>query len=258
MSKFTTFGFDPPLRASATPSLMQCPMRAALLHLDVVESTSGEAAQTGSVAHAMIEHWHKGGAGVDSNELAAEFPDADRNKATKIFDAYAHDPRNQACEVAAIEHRLDFTVPTPSGDLPVVFQGTLDQLRREDGRLRLYDVKTGRVGGYAMTNAYAYQFAVYCVGATAFFGEPVEPGAIIRTQGYFARGAEPPSPEGVFYEMPITLDDCYRLVDNIVAVVERVRRGEIDVVPGDYCSWCPAGGVSVCLNESERFNENVA
>jgi hypothetical protein len=42
-----------------------------------------------------------------------------------------------------------------------------------------------------LLDIHAYQVAAYCVMATELLGEPVSPGALIRTAGYFEKGVDP-------------------------------------------------------------------
>src|SRR5262249_44629770 len=119
---------------------------------------------------------------------------------------------------------------------PVVRQGTLDQVRETPAGLRLFDVKTGRTEGAQMMDAYAYQVAAYCAMATDLLGEPVTPGARIRTAGYLVKDTTPAKePPGVFFHLPWTLADCRDLLDAVRLVVTSVRRGEVTFGPGPHC-----------------------
>jgi hypothetical protein len=241
------------LRASSLPYLIKCPWRAVMLYLDVIQDQSGPAAHTGNLAHAAVEHWHRD-AGKDLGAAVAamrarlsEFPLGDCIDAERHFRDYATDPRNAAAEVVANELPVEVTLKMGRRK-PIRIIGKLDQIRRVNGRLRLYDVKTGAVQGWDMLNEYAYQMAAYCVGATAKLGEDVHPGALIRTQGYRRRGVNPAaSPDGVFWECPYTLDDCRVLLDAVTVIVEQIRKGNVWQGPGPHCNWCPAKGLEGCL-----------
>lgn len=144
-------------------------------------------------------------------------------------------------------HEID-----PTGRM-VVLQGTLDQVRETPQGLRLYDVKTGRTEGVQMLDLYAYQVAAYCVMATELLGEPVAPGALIRTAGYLRPGVVPATePPGVFFSVPWGLADCRGLLDAVRLAVANIRCGEVNFGPGYHCAaTCPARGLQTCIAKWE-------
>lgn len=251
---WTRFGYDPPLRSSSLPYLIKCPARAMLLYTDLISDEGGKAAQTGSLVHLGVEAFHQGRKKSTCEKrirTSKEFPEGDRDEAIRHFDAYVRDPRNQTTPVK-VEEKIELTLDPPDGsDLPIRVFGTLDQIREVNGEWYLFDVKTGKVQGWDMVNDYAYQVAAYCVGATKTFGRPVHPGALIRTQGYFKRGQFPPEtePDGVFFEIPWKLDQCYTLLEMVRRQVGLIRQGHPTIGPGAHCNWCPAGGIGGCIVE---------
>jgi hypothetical protein len=239
-----------------------------MLHLSALNNTGGKAADTGSAVHRAVEAWHRNGQNYEGalDVMAAskgDYPLADLNDARLHFRPYTEDPRNINAEIVAIEQKVQFTI-TPSVDdptqAPIVIQGTLDQIRRVGGALSLYDVKTGeRIDGWTMMHAYALQIAGYCIGATGLFGEPVHPGAIIRTRGYRVRGVKAHTePAGVFFEYAWGLPQCELLMDAVRNVVSAVRSGRVWPGPGDHCSYCPAKGLDNCLPRLHELRLTVS
>jgi len=250
-----------PLRASGLPSLGICPMRHFLTFQGLLADPGNAAAEVGSLVHEIVAGWHRNGFDEDAAVAAVgdwrqRFPLV--AAAGRYGDALAHargycaDPRNKVRPVL-IEQPVSLALPPhetdPTGRM-VVIQGTLDQVRETPAGLRLFDVKTGRTEGAQMMDAYAYQVAAYCVMATELLGEPVAPGALIRTAGYLVKDSAPAEePPGVFFHLPWTLADCRDLLDAVRLVVASVRRREVAFGPGAHCdSTCPARGLQACLS----------
>jgi len=219
-------------------------------HLQTPPRNSGEAADTGSATHAMIAAYHKGAEESDAiaegNARQAEYPKADMRSAAKLFCKYILDPRNTAPNIVECETQLFFSYPAETGEIFV--QGTPDQIREERGVLKAYDIKTGdSEDGWEMTFTHAFQIAAYCVGVAKKLGRPVEPGAIIRVKEYIKRGVVPQdAPPGVFWDFPFDFAGAQSLMRSAARVVDNIRRGKTWAVPGEYCRWCPLGGISTC------------
>lgn len=259
-------GRDFPLRISGLPSLIGCPMREFLLKAGLLEDRSGQAAQTGSVAHEMIHLLHardpfdvKGAIdAVDTAAGRAKFPLADFDAARKIATHYSQDPRNKTAKVTHGERRVALTLKAhtldPTGE-PISLVGTLDQIRLVDERHLVCDVKTGKTTGLSMLDCYALQIAGYTLAARQTLGIDAEPGYIIRTEGYGPRKGPPESsPDGIFFRVPLTVADCESLLEQLTREVAMIRRGEIDARPGYHCqSICPARGLQHCLPTFNRF-----
>ena len=212
MKPLSLFGSEhAPLRCSMLDGLNRCPMKHVLLYLDEAEDRAGEAAETGSIAHAGIAAYHRAGGHVNGVEagLAAirasldRFPRARPEDAARHFADYAADPRHSSAEVVAVERPVRLVLPPGAGDptgREVVIEGTVDQIRRHEGRLAVFDVKTGATPGWQMLHDHLFQVCAYALAATAELGEPVAPGCLIRTQGYRKKGVRPAdAPDGVFW-----------------------------------------------------------
>lgn len=251
MKTLTNFATaDHPLRASSIGDLVRCALRGAMKHLQTPARGSGPAADTGSACHAMIAAFHQGSSDpvAEGEARVAEYPLADMSAAARMFRKYALDPRNASAKVVACEEPLLFSVPSETGE--IFIQGTPDQIREESGSLKAFDVKTGDAeDGFAMTHTHAFQISAYCVGASLKLGRPVEPGAIIRVREYLRRGVIPQdAPGGVFWNFPFDHDGAQALMRGVARVVDGIRRGKLWAAPGDYCRFCPLGGISSCAS----------
>lgn len=235
-------------------------MRASLDYIEpLLEDEGGAAAQTGSLTHKGVEAFHST-KGIQSAKVEAameamrrflpEFPLAEFDEAKLFLQPYCADPRNQTAEIMAIERRIDFQLQPHGIDStgqPIYIQGTLDQIRKEDGRTLICDLKTGMPSGYQMVHDYAYQIAGYTVGARQNGFPNAEPGYLIRARRYRERTATLPSPDGVYWHMPFTFADCEMLLDAVRLNVALIRMGIVNFGTGPHCCYCVHGGLSGCL-----------
>jgi hypothetical protein len=111
-----------PLRCSTLDGLNRCPMKYALMYLEGDEDLAGEAAATGSVAHAAVAAYHLAAdheQGVKAGLAAIRgcldrFPQASPDDAARHFIDDAADPRHQAAEVVVVERPVRLVLP-PAG-----------------------------------------------------------------------------------------------------------------------------------------------
>jgi hypothetical protein len=266
MKPLSLFGsVHAPLRCSSLDGLNRCPMKHVLAYLEGDEDLTGEAAETGSVAHAAIAAYHRARGhqeGVEAGLAAirdclGRFPRADPEDAARHFADYVADPRHPAAEVVAVERPVRLVLPPAEGDptgREVVIEGTLDQVRRHDGRLLVCDVKTGATPGWQMVHDYLFQVVAYAAAATAELGEPVEPGYLIRTRGYRKKGVRPAdAPEGVLWHFGLAPDQCRVYLDQVRELVAQVRAGAVRFGPGLHCAYCPLQGIWNCTARAEKY-----
>ncbi len=253
MTDLTLFGTaEYPLRCSALPMLVRCPWRAAMLALSMIDDPSGKAADTGSAAHKAVKLWHDNGQDYSAalkgmGEAIAEYPLADLHEAELHFRPYTKDPRNVKADIVSTETKVKFQISPawndPTGE-PIWVKGTLDQIRRENGRKYVWDLKTGNPEGWDMLNDHALQLAGYTLAA----GLDVHPGGIIRSRGWRKRGVKAEdAPDGVFWPALFTRADCDRMLDAVRFVVAAIRAGKPYANPGDHCGYCRAMSTETCL-----------
>lgn len=251
MREFATA--EKPLRASRLPALVLCTWRAVAEDIGVIDrGESGKAADTGTAIHLAVAAWHTNGKSLTDAVAAmraasAAFPLAELDKAERVTGRYCADPRNRDAEVVEVEKKITLTLqPKFVAGPPIVITGTLDQLRREDDGLSVWDLKTGNRDGLYMQNNHALQLAAYSLAVGA------RPGGYIRTKGYFTRGASLPSPDGVF--VPADIDDPDTLLDAVRWAVCCVREGYVIATPGTHCETCTFAGFARCLPQLQMIN----
>ena len=248
--KFATA--EHPLRASGLGGFIKCPWRNVMSFLsDSGADESGQAADTGSAMHAATEAFHKGADLAASLEAmkarAAEFPRADLNDAANLFLCYAADVRNSSADVVLCEREVNFCIkPAPEDPTQemIHIQGHVDQVRRKEGRLSTWDVKTSKRDPVDLVYTHTFQVAAYCVGASAELGEMVHPGGLILPRRYTKDFSNSP----VHIPFPWKFQDIEQILSPIRSIVARVRSGDVWHVPSrEYCQWCAARGPDLCL-----------
>lgn len=246
------------LRPSALGLLVRCPLRRVLELVLADPDEGGPAAQTGSLVHAAVAEFHKEPDAAKRVERALEalaasapdFPRADPSEARLFLRHYVADPRNLYAECVAVELPVEVRLaphPLDPTGRDIWIKGTLDQIRRENGVPRVWDVKTGAPSGSVMLGDHAIQLAAYVACARASGFPEAEPGGIIRVGGYRTREACLPSPDGVFFRSDFCVRDVSVLLDTVRLIVALIRSGEVAVGPGPHCSYCPVGGLDRCL-----------
>lgn len=255
------------------------------------EDEGGPAAQTGSVVHAGVAAFHKCQDKLEIRtqkgweaiaKAMGEFPLAEEAEVKLFFKPYINDPRNIHANIPlwidgelAIEKQIDFTLPPheidPTG-AQIYIQGTFDQIRLDHNEPRLYDLKTGKKSLWEQIHDYAYQFAAYTYGikrvvgsykfkedgdrARCLFFDRIKPGKIIRAMGYRARAVSAfnDSPDGVFIDLPYrNMRHCEWLLETVRLNVALYRMGHINFGPGYWCTYCPKGGLTGCIDEYEQL-----
>ncbi len=223
------------------------------------QDSGGKAADTGSAVHMAASIFHGQGAKDVSVSVAVmrgaidRYPFADLDAAEVQFRHYAKDERNRDAEVVLNEAKVCVKIP-PAEDDPtqkeIVINGTLDQVRRENMTLVVYDIKTGSMHeGLDMLHEHLFQLVVYQLGACAKLGLQVSGAGLIRTKDYLKK-----TPGPVFWRAPWRLSQCAILVKQIAARVACIRRGDVSISPsGSHCRWCPLGSVSNCVPKLEEL-----
>lgn len=247
-----------PIRVSSIPGLMKCAARSVLLFANLTSDTGGTAAQNGSAFHCLVEAWHAAHhdewhAQQVEESRRHEWPGAEINKTVlPAFRGYTRDPRNRITPIAQeleIKFTLDPAKDDATGNLIHII-GHVDQIRAgDDGVPKIWDMKLSRLGGGDLINSYAYQIALYAIGATKFLGRDVKPGGIIRCSTYGTKDSQKyVSPDGVFFPVDLSDEALEHMIAGVARTVASVRRGEVFSHPGDWCSYCPVGRISRCVS----------
>jgi RecB family exonuclease len=252
---YSKFGSaEQPLRASALPMLVRCPFSFMLALSNIDEdSIPGVAADTGSAVHFAARAWHTVSRkdNQEALELMAlnrnDYPAADLERAKRHAEKYFADPRNQQAKIVLCEEKISVTIEAAPEDVtkrPIVINGTLDQVREENGQLAVWDIKTGkRLSGYAMLDDHCLQLAAYMLGAKQKLNRRIAKSGIIRTEDYVSRGAAKP----VFWASPMTQDDALLHMLSVRRIVAMIRNRHLYHAPGEHCNWCLPGKTSECL-----------
>ncbi len=244
-----------PLRPSKAGQLLKCPMSS---FLSVMSEDDGgnSAAHTGNLVHSAAAAYHRAtGANAKRKEvglaaLAADlpkFPHGSKEKAETIFGKYADDPENEGADVPWVEQSVTLVLePAPNDPTgkPVWIVGTLDQVRRAKGRLRVWDIKTGAAKDTGETmDEYLVQQACYTLAAQQTLDPNIEPGGIIYTPGY-------EKPRGKrFLDLKLTTDRCKMLLAPLVQYVAILRGGTPLFTPSaGACAWCKMRPYTNCFN----------
>jgi hypothetical protein len=190
------------------------------------------------------------------------FPQADLDKAAAYVTAYTKDPRNANARIVENERKVYLTLPPSKWDptgKPIHVEGTLDQLREENGVLYVWDYKTGAPGGWEMVHSYAYQLCAYSLAASQTLGRECRIGGIIRARGYFIRDVLKPevSPDGVFFHVTTTPAQATLMMERLKLIVAGIRAGSPLYGPGEHCRLCPHGGLGQCLELGHRKGLNL-
>jgi hypothetical protein len=277
-----------PLRCSRLHILVKCSMQT-FLTIDDEQDVAGPAAHTGSVVHAGVAAFHKHfDEKLDLRKenawsaIAAamqEFPQADETEVRLYITPYMKDPRNIHAIIPkwidgepAIEKKLDFTLPPHELDpteAQIHIQGTFDQIRMINGVPYLHDVKTGKQTIWEMIHDHALQVCAYTFGIHQvskqtnkinkyenFSFDSIKPGKLIRMMGYRAKTVTlfNDSPDGVMIDLPYyKWKHVEWLLDNVRLHVALYRRGYINFGPGYWCTYCPKGGLTGCLDSFEQL-----
>jgi hypothetical protein len=266
--QFTDFGTEvSPVRCSTIGMLLLCDWRQVSQFMKVVtDETDKTAADTGSLVHHAIAEWYKNErrdvtkALESMKEALKLFPDGDVDDAAWQADMYFRDPRNNI-KLTMCEEEIEFRIPCHKSDptqKEIIVQGKVDQVRREGGRLKVWDIKTSKLPGMQLLLAHMHQVTAYAVGASILLNEPVEPGGLILTRKYSAKTIGPPetAPIGIFWFAWWNTETWKELMIKLQITVARIRGGETTVNPGYYCQYCPAKGPEYCIPKLQKLRKN--
>jgi hypothetical protein len=254
LARFATA--DRPLRSSGLRSLVECPWRSVLKYLAAEEEDDhGVAGDTGSAMHKAAAAFHKGKDLAESLGVMQahthEYPLADLQDAASLFLTYAQDPRNREATILLCEEKVTFTIAAapedPTGEA-IVVEGTVDQVRMESGRPRVWDIKTSKKDPTEVRAKTTHQAAAYCIGASMRLNMPVHPGGIIMPRKYRADGSGP-----VFWHFTFKFEDIEQILLPVRLRVAEIRRKQLYHVPNENCGWCHQRSEEVCLPKLQEL-----
>lgn len=243
-----------PVRMSSLTHL-HCLARFALMLHD--DRPSGEAAQTGTLAHVGIEEWLKGSRWPEIRRVLEDrrnrFREAGEklgnlSRAIRLIETYVHDPRNAPIGERPRDPEIGVVIDV---ELPVVLRlpaidetgdiyvaGTLDQLREhpDTGALGIVDAKTGRAREYCPTLQYVAQLAGYAGGAAQQLGREI--GSVQVFGVYNCQAPYDDEPSDPWYPSSLTARSIPVILESYAEQIVRLRHGEVSPLPGPWCEAC--------------------
>ncbi len=249
------------LRPSALDKLVKCQVWHVMTQGE--DDEGGAPAQTGSLVHAAIAAFHQTTDEAKKLQAAIEaiglnspkFPLADLNETRLFLTPYLADPRNAKANVIACERPVSLTLdphPLDPTKQPIIIKGTLDQIRLSPAREYVSDYKSGTPTGWAMIHDYAYQQAAYLLAARDSGYPNVASAEIIRGRGYRTKGVSVQQPDGVYWQMPFTVDQAWGLMSRVQLAIATLRMGYVEYGPGPQCVYCPLGGLDSCQQKAGK------
>jgi PD-(D/E)XK nuclease superfamily len=240
-----------PLHASAINVLLSCPWRMASVHLNDDQGEGGVAGDTGSAMHAAASAFHTGKGEAESlesmGERIKEYPQADLQDAARLFLTYAADTRNRNVEFLLVERAVEFTIaPDPQDHTGALIQivGRCDQVRlHEDGKAKVWDIKTSKRDPNDVLIDATFQIAAYCIGASVLLNRTIEPGGVIMPRQYKANISTSP----VFRHCAWKFSDIEQILSPVRRIVAAIRAGILYHRPNPDCKWCEYKSPDLCL-----------
>lgn len=247
-----------PLHASGVGALLACPWRVVMEMYAEGEGDSGAAADTGSAMHRAAAEFHRGKEVAACLEVMRGYnhlyPKADLVDAATMFLTYARDPRNRVPTVL-VEQQIDFGIKAHASDPTqedISVTGTVDQVREENSRCAVWDIKTSKRDPLEILHESMFQAACYCIGASILLGREVHPGGIIMPRRYRSDATGP-----THWPFVWKLSDIPAILEPVRLVVAAVRRGEVWHTPNANCKWCIAKSPDFCFPKLKELKQCV-
>lgn len=224
------------IRISRLPMIATCGYR--YMRMENTEETS-EAIQTGQLFHEMVHRFH--------NQLGQtdffRYPLANFSEAQEMFAAYTADPKTKTVVQTEIEISHEF----PSMGLRL--RGHIDQIREdENGRLWVWDIKTGKTWDRQMLGEYIPQLLGYAYVGSRVLNVPLGVGGILCARNYLKNRS--PYLEEFIY--PNEVETLFR---HVLMSASAVVHGLAVPNPGNHCRYCPlsnGGKLGGCMRSVEH------
>lgn len=258
------------IRISSLNTWNRCEAQAmADLDASLLQDEAGPAADTGTALSFAIEQFHKlrlAGRPIDFDTLMNLTKDESERKdrpfekarwrdVENIFDGYINDKRNlETIVLPEVPLKTTFYV---EGD-EITLIGTVDQIRVVDGKLEIWDLKSGQKDGQEMLYDYWPQLFGYTLAAREggipynltfpreCYTMDIRLGGVMRLKEYIE--PLPRAGKKVFYPM----NNSYRVIEaNVRRIANRIvelrkEKSQPTVRPGINCSWCKLGSFEGC------------
>lgn len=226
--------------------------------LEEPADSSGGAADTGTAVHTAVKAFHSGDNVVQAMDKmianVKEYPLAAMEEAAAMFLSYSADRRNLDAQVILCERPITYEIAAAETDptgAPIVVEGTADQVRRVNGRLELWDLKTSKMPPEHVRHATTLQAAGYCIGCTYELKETVHPGGVIMPRKY--DGAKNKSEAKVFIHFAWEFQDIEQILLPLRLRVADIRAGRLYHIPTDGgCMFCRMKSPDLCLPRLKR------
>lgn len=227
--------------------------------------SSGAAADTGTAVHCGIKAFHDGDSPSQCLQRmqdckAQDFPLAAMEEAAAMFLSYATDRRNIEAEVVLCEQEITYEIAAAETDptgAPIVIEGTVDQVRRERGKLKLWDAKSSKLNPDLVRIAAGMQAAGYCIGATFKLGETVHPGGVIALRQYKSGTDNQQAP--VFRHFSWEFEDIEQILLPLRLAVANIRAGRLYHIPTEGgCMFCRMKSPDLCVPKLKRTKKALA
>ena len=210
------------LSASSAHRWLECPP-SALLCADAPD-TAGEAAEQGTVAHALAEHRLKLALKRLSRKPKSELIDAEMERHSRDYARWVTKRAAQMGNpLVLIEERLDFSRWVPDGF------GTADCILLTDGTLHVVDFKYGQ--GVVVDPTENPQMKLYALGALYTFG-------LLYDVEHIAMTIFQPRRDNVA-TWETSREELESWADDVLTpIAAKAAEGVGDFAAGDWCRWC--------------------
>lgn len=262
------------LSPSQVESGLQCPLKMVLNSVTPTESSS--ALREGNLLHALAEAsvtlqqdeetWKEAeqlvlDAYLSSRTVPPWKEKADEEEFVEVMNATVSKMTNLAGDLVGVEIPMDVTVGQLDDGSPIRIKGRLDRVHRDsEGRMKVYDLKTGRSAPTYQEAESHPQMAVYQLGInhSRIQENPLEfvtddgSGGALQSGGaelVYPRSTKKPS------QKPLTEDNARILMDNLRQLVHHTSGSTVPALPNKHCGSCAYRIICPITEEGRSINE---
>lgn len=248
-----------PIRSSLLPELFKCSRLFLEKTLTDGDYLADPLAQTGSLVHLGIQHYHQSGCSLQQGQKAiiegkGKYPDGDADEAynllTKYIDREKTHPRGK---VVKVEWEIKIEIPCSPLDKTkkaIVITGHIDQIRDLSDCIWVVDHKSGYRPGAGLISHYAPQMAAYMLGAHRHYKKP--------TKGFFTRLQDLKRRDLPFWwDCNFTDEHCLDVLMPVRNRIAEIRAGIVDCTGGKHCEYCPFEAYPACVTGNKVESGNT-